>query len=94
MPFVYMLASKPNGTLYLGSAVHLARRIEQHKLRSVPGFTAKYGVDRLVWYEFHEALEGALLRERQLKKWKRDWKISLIEHDNPHWIDLFPTLPP
>jgi putative endonuclease len=87
MPFVYMLASMPHGTLYTGSTFHLARRVCEHKLKAVPGFTAKYGVDRLVWFEAHETLETALVRERQIKKWKRDWKINLIERDNPPWID-------
>jgi len=94
MAFVYLLASKPFGTLYVGSTFELARRVSEHKARAVPGFTAKYGVDNLVWFEVHEGLEGALLRERQIKRWKRDWKINLIEAQNPHWVDLFPTLPP
>jgi putative endonuclease len=84
MPFVYLLASEPYGTLYIGSSFELARRVWQHKTRAVPGFTAKYGVDRLVWFETHEVLETALVRERQIKKWKRDWKINLIERENPH----------
>ena len=88
MPFAYLLASKPYGTLYVGSTFDLARRVFEHKSRAFPGFTAKYGVDRLVWYEAREGLEGALLRERQIKAWKRDWKINLIERENPHWSDL------
>jgi putative endonuclease len=88
MAFVYLLASTPYGTLYVGSTFDLPRRIYEHKAKVVPGFTAKYGVDRLMWYETHETLEGALLRERQIKKWKRDWKINLIERDNPHCIGL------
>jgi putative endonuclease len=94
MAFVYLLSSKPYGTLYVGSTVALLRRVCEHKARAVPGFTAKYGVDRLVWYEAHEVLEGALIRERQIKKWKRDWKINLIERDNPQWNDLFSSLTP
>ena len=94
MVFVYLLASRAYGTLYVGSTIDLARRILEHKQKLIPGFTARYGVDRLVWYEVHEALEGALIRERQIKKWKRAWKINLIECENPHWIDLFPTLEP
>ena len=94
MPFVYLLASKPYGTLYVGSTFELGRRVWQHKTRAVPGFTAKYGVDRLVWFESHERLETALVRERQIKKWKRDWKINLIEQENPHWADLYPSLSP
>src|SRR5689334_8551034 len=94
MPFVYLLASKPYGTLYVGSTFGLARRVWQHKTRAIPGFTAKYDVDRLVWFETHERLETALVRERQIKKWKRDWKINLIERENPHWADLYPSLSP
>ena len=94
MPFVYLLASKPYGTLYVGSTFELARRVWQHKTRAIPGFTAEYGVDRLVWFETHEHLETALVRERQIKKWKRDWKINLIERENPHWADLYPSLSP
>jgi putative endonuclease len=92
MAFVYLLASKPYGTLYVGSTFDLPRRVFEHKTRAIPGFTAKYRVDRLVWFEAHEGLEGALIRERQIKKWKRDWKINLIERDNPHWIDLSSSL--
>ena len=92
MPFVYILASRRYGTLYIGSTFDLARRVFEHKTRAVAGFTAKYGVDRLVWFEAHDTLETALIREKQLKKWKRDWKINLIERDNPHWIDLYPSL--
>ncbi|MGH6742707.1 MAG: GIY-YIG nuclease family protein [Bradyrhizobium sp.] len=92
MPFVYVLASKPYGTLYIGSTFDLAGRVSEHKAKAVPGFTKKYCIDRLVWYQVHESLEAALLRERQIKKWKRDWKINLIERENPHWTDLFPSL--
>jgi putative endonuclease len=92
MAFVYLLSRKACGTLYVGSTFDLPRRVFEDKARAVLGFSAKYGVDRLVWYEAHERLEGALIRERQIKKWKRDWKINLIERDNPHWIDLFPSL--
>jgi putative endonuclease len=94
MFFVYILASQYYGTLYVGSMTNLARRVWEHKTRAVPGFTAKYRVDRLVWFEVHETLEGALIRERQIKRWKRDWKINLIESQNPHWVDLYPTLSP
>ncbi len=92
MPYAYLLASKPYGTLYVGSTSDIARRIWEHRNRVVPGFTAKYGIDRLVWFEFHETMEAARLRERQIKEWKRVWKIELIERDNPHWIDLYPSL--
>ena len=92
--YVYLLASRHYGTLYCGSISDLARRVWEHKTKAIRGFTAKYGVSSLVWYEAHETLEAALLRERQIKNWKRDWKINLIEQDNPHWVDLFSTLPP
>jgi len=89
---VYMLASKRNGTLYVGMTSDLARRIWAHKEGFVDGFTKRYGVKTLVWYEAHESALGAATRERQLKKWNRDWKIRLIEEANPHWTDLFLTL--
>ena len=92
MFFVYLLASKPYGTLYVGSTSSLQRRVWEHKNKVVPGFTAHYGVDRLVWFEVHESLDAARSRERQIKEWKRAWKIALIERDNPHWADLYPNL--
>lgn len=92
MFYVYLLASKPYGTLYIGMTSDLARRVWEHKNKVVPGFTRRYGVDRLAWFEAHETEPAALLREKQIKEWKRDWKINLIERDNPHWLDLFPTL--
>ena len=64
----------------------------EHKIKAVPGFTARYGVDRLVWFESRDSAEAAMLREKQIIKWKRDWKLNLIERDNPHWIDLYPNL--
>jgi putative endonuclease len=94
MFYVYLLSSKPNGTLYVGSTRDLLKRVWEHKLRTVPGFTKKYGVDRLVWFEQHASLESAYVRERQIKEWKRAWKIQLIEADNPQWIDLYPSLSP
>jgi putative endonuclease len=89
MFFVYLLASKPNGTLYVGSTSDLVRRVWEHNEKAVPGFTAKYGVDRLVWLERYDTLEAAMLRERRIKGWKRVWKIELIEQDNPRWIDRY-----
>lgn len=70
----------------------LARRVWEHKVKAVPGFTARYGVDRLVWFETHDSAEAAMQREKQIKDWRRDWKINLIERDNPRWIDLYPNL--
>src|SRR3984893_19575363 len=83
MFYVYLLASKPYGTLYVGSTSELARRAWEHKIKAIPGFTARYGVDRLVWLESHDSAEAAMLREKQIKEWKRDWKLTLIERDNP-----------
>ena len=92
MFFVYLLASKPHGTLYVGSTSDLVRRVWEHKVKAVPGFTARYGVDRLMWFECHNKLETAILREYRIKRWKRTWKIQLIEEDNPHWTDRYPEL--
>lgn len=89
---VYLLASKPYGTLYIGVTSELARRVWEHKIKAVPGFTARYGVDQLMWFEPHESADAAMLREKQIKEWKRDWKINLIERDNPRWLDLYPSL--
>ena len=89
---VYLLANKPYGTLYVGVTSELARRVWEHKIKAVPGFTAQYGVDRLVWFEVHDSAEAAMRREKQIKGWKRDWKINLIERDNPRWIDLYSSL--
>ena len=87
-PCVYILASRPCGTLYIGVTAHLLARLYQHRTGSMPGFTARYGVCRLVWYEFHADMPSAIAREKQLKAWRRDWKIALIEEDNPRWEDL------
>lgn len=89
---VYLLASRPYGTLYCGHTDDLARRIWEHKQKVRKGFTSKYGVDRLVWYEMGDTREGAFIRERQIKKWNRAWKIQLIEALNPTWADLSETL--
>jgi putative endonuclease len=87
--FVYILASRKNGTLYIGMTDNLARRVWEHRTGTVPGFTKKYGVHLLIWYEVHESRETAFVRERQLKKWNRAWKLELIERVNPDWRDLF-----
>ena len=93
MPFyVYLLASRRHGTLYLGVTSDLMRRVHQHKTQSLPGFTPQYGVDRLVWFEAYDDPADAIAREKQLKKWRRDWKIRLIEEQNPDWHDLYPAL--
>ncbi|MCF6237204.1 MAG: GIY-YIG nuclease family protein [Candidatus Marinimicrobia bacterium] len=87
--FVYILASKRNGTLYAGVTSNLPQRIYQHKNNQVEGFTKKYNVKLLVYYEPHENAESAITREKQLKKWNRAWKLKLIEKENPHWQDLY-----
>ncbi len=88
-PCVYILASQRNGTLYIGVTADLARRAAEHKSEPVDGFTKRYGVHRLVYVEFHETMPDAILREKRLKKWRRAWKIQLIEESNPQWRDLY-----
>ena len=88
-PAVYVLASKPNGVLYIGVTSDLIDRMAIHKQKLFDGFTEKYGVDRLVYYEMHETMDAAILRETRLKKWKRVWKLRLIAQMNPEWSDLF-----
>jgi putative endonuclease len=88
-PCVYILASKRNGTLYTGVTSDLYDRMLQHKQGLIDGFTKKYGVTRLVYYEMHDDMLTAIRRETQLKGWKRAWKIRLIEQMNPEWVDLF-----
>ena len=86
---VYLLASRRNGTLYLGVTNDLARRVGEHKSHRIRGFTAKYGVDRLVWYETYDRIDEAIAREKDIKKWRRVWKLRLIETMNPAWDDLW-----
>ena len=90
--YVYILCSKRNGTLYIGVTSDLVKRIYEHKNDLVDGFTKKYKVHRLIWYETHEATESAITREKQIKKWKRAWKLKLIEQNNPEWIDLYESI--
>ena len=92
--WVYMLASRRNGTLYIGMTDDLVRRAWEHREGAVPGFTQKYGVKMLVWYEQHETRESAFQRERQMKKWNRAWKLQLIERFNREWKDLAAQLTP
>ena len=87
--YVYILASKRNGTLYIGVTSDLIKRVYEHKNNLVDGFTKKYGVHQLVYYESINDVESAIRREKQLKKWKRSWKIKLIENDNAEWRDLY-----
>ena len=87
--FVYILASKRNGTLYTGITSDLVKRVWQHKNNSVEGFTKKYNVKILVYYETYNDAESAITREKRIKKWRRAWKLKLIEEKNPHWKDLY-----
>ena len=87
--YVYILASKKHGTLYIGVTNDLVRRVGEHKTKAVPGFTTKYGVDKLVLFEVYDDAATAIAREKELKKWRRDWKTRLIEEQNPNWDDLY-----
>jgi putative endonuclease len=91
-PVVYILASQRNGTLYIGVTSDLAQRIWQHKNDVFEGFTKKYGIHLLVYFEQHDDMENAIIREKRLKKWNREWKIRLIEEKNPDWHDLYDSL--
>jgi len=91
-PCVYILASKRNGTLYVGVTSDIARRAWQHRSNAVGGFVRDYGVHRLVFVEFHETMADAILREKRIKKWRRTWKLELIERHNPQWHDLYDQL--
>ncbi len=90
--YVYILASRKNGTLYIGVTNNLMRRVFEHKNGFIKGFTQKYNVHRLVYFEETPDIQSALKREKQLKKWRRQWKIDLIEKENPKWDDLFEQL--
>lgn len=87
--YIYILASKKYGTLYIGVTNNLKERIFIHKEKIIDGFSKKYAIDKLVYFEIHNDIHEAILREKQIKKWKRDWKINLIEKNNPNWIDLY-----
>ena len=91
--YVYILASRRHGTLCLGVTNDLVRRVYEHKHKVAPGFTSSYGVDRLLWFECYDDPVSAIEREKDIKKWRRDWKIALIEADNPDWRDLFNQIP-
>ncbi len=90
--YVYILASQRNGTLYIGVTGNLLKRIDEHKKRAVEGFTKKYDVKKLVYFESTSDINSALVREKQMKKWRRQWKINLIEKNNPDWVDLSEAL--
>jgi putative endonuclease len=92
--YVYILATRKDGPLYVGVTSNLRKRIFEHRSRAVPGFSAKFNIHRLVWFEVHENAESAILREKRLKRWLRVWKKELIESGNPGWDDLFEQLGP
>ncbi len=89
---MYLLARARNGTLYVGVTSDLAKRVWQHKGGFVDGFTKKHAVKLLVWFEQHDSAESAITREKQIKKWNREWKVNLIEERNPYWNDLYPEI--
>ncbi|MBI4179566.1 GIY-YIG nuclease family protein [bacterium] len=91
-PCVYILASRRNGTLYTGVTSNLLKRVWEHKNSVVTGFSERYGVHHLVWYEPHETMESAIQREKNIKKWRRAWKLALIEDVNPDWRDMYGEL--
>jgi putative endonuclease len=91
---VYILATRKDGPLYVGVTSALQKRIFEHKSRAVQGFTKRFNIDKLVWFEVHETAEAAIVKEKQLKRWKRQWKKELIERSNPQWNDLYETLGP
>ena len=90
--YVYILASGRNGTLYVGVTNDLVRRVWEHKEHVAPGFTKRHDVTRLMWYEHHNLIEYAIAREKQIKAWKRAWKIELFRDTNPNWDDLYPAI--
>jgi putative endonuclease len=92
MYYVYLTASGKHGTLYVGVTNNLVRRIYEHKTKAAPGFTSQYNVFRLVWYEVYDDPTNAIAREKDIKKWRRDWKIRLIEEENPEWLDLYSSI--
>lgn len=91
-PYVYMLANHRDGTLYVGVTSDLLQRVWEHRNDAMDGFTKRYAVHRLVWYEQHESIESAIAREKAIKRWKREWKVKLIEAGNPVWRDLYEEL--
>ena len=87
--YVYILASRKDGAIYIGMTNDIVRRVYEHRTKAVPGFTSKYNITRLVWFEIYDDLESAISREKELKKWRRSWKVQLIEAQNPQWDDLY-----
>jgi putative endonuclease len=93
MPYyVYFMSNRPNGTIYVGVTNDLVRRVYEHRTNAVPGFTSRYNLHRLVYFEFHQTAIAAIQREKTIKRWVRQWKINVIEENNPEWDDLFETI--
>ena len=90
--YVYILASRRDGAIYVGVTNDLVRRVYEHRIKAVPGFTKKYNITQLVWFETYDDPISAISREKELKKWKRVWKTQLIEKDNPNWNDLYESI--
>ena len=90
--YVYILASRRDGATYVGMTNDLVRRVFEHRQKAIPGFTSKYNIAQLVWFEIYEDPISAISREKELKKWKRSWKIRLIEVENPKWMDLYESI--
>jgi putative endonuclease len=90
--YVYILASRKDGVTYIGVTNDLVRRVYEHRIKAVPGFTSRYNITRLVWFEIYDDPISAISREKELKKWKRSWKVQLIEAQNPEWKDLYESI--
>jgi len=90
--YVYITASRKDGAIYLGVTNDLVRRVYEHRTKAVPGFTSKYNITRLVWFEIYDDPVSAISREKEFKKWKRSWKVQLIEAENPQWNDLYESI--
>jgi putative endonuclease len=90
--YVYILASRKDGAIYIGVTNDIVRRVYEHRIKAVPGFTSKYNITRLVWFEIYEDPTAAITREKELKKWKRSWKVQLIERQNSDWKDLYESI--
>jgi putative endonuclease len=90
--YVYIIASRRDGAIYIGVTNDIVRRVYEHRIKAVPGFTSKYNITQLVWFEIYDDPVSAIAREKELKKWKRSWKIQLIESENPEWKDLYESI--
>jgi putative endonuclease len=90
--YVYIIASRKDGAIYVGVTNDIVRRIYEHRIKAVPGFTSRFNITRLVWFEIYDDPISAISREKELKKWKRSWKVQLIEKDNPEWKDLYESI--